>query len=102
MPTLHRLRGQVSSARAAKILRKAEVHFDQVFHNNAAKDWSDLRDTGPTQLPALTMYGFCYKGLPAIKAFAKKEVKDREAAKHDTDECSNFFDRQKAWYVADG
>ena len=86
MLTLHRLRGQKSSARAAKLLRKAGVHFDQVFHNDTAKDWSDLRDSGPTLLPALTMYGACYAGLPAIKAFAKQEVEDREAVERCADE----------------
>ncbi|MFZ2414480.1 MAG: hypothetical protein WAW33_00515 [Minisyncoccia bacterium] len=66
-------------------------------------EFSGYRDEfGITTFPTLTMFGARYKGLEAIKTFAKKEVKDREAAKHDADECSNFFDRQKAHYAADG
>jgi hypothetical protein len=43
------------------------------------------------------MYGSCYAGLPAIKAFVKKEMKDKKIVGE-----PNIFDLMKSWYVADG
>lgn len=87
---LYFVKGWTASDRAVEILEAAGIQFDKISVEASPSSLSGYRNEfSITRLPTLTMYGARYEGLPAIRAFVKKEMEDREAVEHGVDEFSS-------------
>jgi len=75
---LYVVEGWTASDRAVEVLKAAGIQFDLVSVKEDAGSLSGYRDEfGITIFPTLTMFGYCYEGLAAIKTFAEKETESR-------------------------